>query len=49
MNATHAFLSGVMAALMPSLVFLGWVLRKAPLAGSPDEPEAEKAVVQQPQ
>jgi hypothetical protein len=39
MSAIQAFSLGIMAALTPALIILGWVLRKVPLAGSLDEPE----------
>jgi hypothetical protein len=39
MSAMQAFFLGMMAALTPSLVILGWVLRDVPFAGLPDEPE----------
>jgi hypothetical protein len=39
MSALQAFLFGIMVALSPSLVILGWVLRKAPVVVSLDEAE----------
>jgi hypothetical protein len=39
MSAIQAFLLGMMAALTPSLVILGWILRKAPIGVSSDETE----------
>jgi len=39
MNTLQAFFLGMMAALTPSLIILGWILRRVPLHGSLDKPE----------
>jgi len=39
MSALYAFLLGMMAALTPSMVILGWLLWKVPFAGPRDESE----------
>jgi hypothetical protein len=39
MGAVQVFLLGIMTALTPSLIILGWVLRKEPAGISLDEAE----------
>jgi hypothetical protein len=45
MSTVEAFFTGMMAAWMPSLVILAWILGRAPHAASGEEPIGRQSLL----